>query len=182
MFLAVRLLLHALAPKTYGPAGGYDIYTAMVRRGAVHVRVHRRRHARLHRRIGDLSEGMFRHLVVTGRSRLALYLARIPAGLAIIGSLVAVGFAIVCAVCVFAAPTHLDFNGVRRARPACRVPDWRTGPPTTPTKSSATSTSGRTVLATGTGGDQRPLRPRPQGDPRRPRGPVSPPSHQAERR
>ena len=32
----------------------------------------------------DLSEGMFRHLVITGRSRLALYFARIPAGLAIL--------------------------------------------------------------------------------------------------
>ena len=60
----------------------------------------------------DLTEGMFRHLVVTGRSRLALYLARIPAGLAIIVPLVAVGFTIVCAVCVFAAPTRLNYNGV----------------------------------------------------------------------
>jgi len=49
---------------------------------------------------------------VTGRSRLALYLARIPAGLAIIVSLVAAGFTIVCAVCVFAAPTQLNYNGV----------------------------------------------------------------------
>ena len=60
----------------------------------------------------DLSEGMFRHLVITGRSRLALYLARIPAGLAIIVSLVAVGFTIVCAVCVYAAPAKLSYNGV----------------------------------------------------------------------
>ena len=60
----------------------------------------------------DLTEGMFRHLVVTGRSRLALYLARIPAGLAIIVPVVAVGFTIVCAVCVFAAPTRLSFDGV----------------------------------------------------------------------
>ena len=60
----------------------------------------------------DLTEGMFRHLVVTGRSRLALYLARIPAGLAIIVPMVAVGFTIVCAVCVFAAPTQLDYQGV----------------------------------------------------------------------
>src|SRR5438552_17902390 len=28
-FLAVRLLLHAVAPRTYGPAGGYHIYTAL---------------------------------------------------------------------------------------------------------------------------------------------------------
>ena len=59
----------------------------------------------------DLTEGMFRHLVVTGRSRLALYLARIPAGLAIVVPLVAVGFTIVCAVCVFAAPTTLNYDG-----------------------------------------------------------------------
>jgi hypothetical protein len=55
---------------------------------------------------------MFRHLVVTGRSRLALYLARIPAGLGIIVPLVAVGFTIVCTVCVFAAPATVNYNGV----------------------------------------------------------------------
>jgi hypothetical protein len=60
----------------------------------------------------DLTDGMFRHMVITGRSRLALYFARIPAGLAIIIPLVAVGFTIVCAVCVFAAPTKLDYQGV----------------------------------------------------------------------
>ena len=55
---------------------------------------------------------MFRHLVVTGRSRLALYLARIPAGLAIIVPLVAIGFTIVCGVCVFAAPAFIDDSNV----------------------------------------------------------------------
>jgi hypothetical protein len=55
---------------------------------------------------------MFRHLVVTGRSRIAIYLARIPAGLAIIVPLVAIGFSIVCAVCVYAAPTTLNLNGL----------------------------------------------------------------------
>ena len=55
---------------------------------------------------------MFRHLVVTGRSRLALYLARIPAGLAIIVPLVAIGYTILCAVSVFAAPAFIDDNNV----------------------------------------------------------------------
>lgn len=112
VFLAVRLLLHAVAPKTYGPAGGYDIYTAMVS-GVLYVFGFIVA-ATLGATAGsvDLTDGMFRHLVVTGRSRLALYAARIPAGLAIIVPLVAVGFAIVCAVCVFAAPTRLVFNGV----------------------------------------------------------------------
>jgi hypothetical protein len=29
VYLAIRLLLHAIAPKTYGPAGGYVNFTAM---------------------------------------------------------------------------------------------------------------------------------------------------------
>ena len=112
VFLAIRLILHAVAPSTYGPAGGYDVYTAMTAGvlfifGFIVA-------ATLGCTAGsiDLTEGMFRHLVVTGRSRLALYLARIPAGLAIIVTLVAIGFTIVCAVCVFAAPTTLHYNGV----------------------------------------------------------------------
>jgi len=44
---------------------------------------------------------MFRHLVITGRSRLALYLARIPAGLSILLSLAAAGFAVTCLVTAF---------------------------------------------------------------------------------
>jgi hypothetical protein len=112
VFLAVRILLHALAPKTYGPAGGYDIYTAMS--AGVLYTFGFIVAATLGCTAGsvDLSEGMFRHLVITGRSRLALYLARIPAGLAIIVPLVAIGFTIVCAVCVFAAPAKLSYNGV----------------------------------------------------------------------
>ena len=80
VFLPIRLLLHAFAPKTYGPAGGYDIYTALVA-GVLYVFGFIVA-ATLGATAGsvDLTEGMFRHLVVTGRSRLALYLARIPAG------------------------------------------------------------------------------------------------------
>ena len=112
VFLVIRLLLHAFAPKTYGAAGGYSTYTALVS-GVLYVFGFIVA-ATLGATAGsvDLSEGMFRHLVVTGRSRLALYLARIPAGLAIIVPLVAVGFTVVCAVCVFAAPTRLQYDGV----------------------------------------------------------------------
>jgi len=112
VFLVIRLLLHAFAPHSYGPAGGYNIYTGMVS-GVLFVFGFIVA-ATLGATAGsiDLTDGMFRHLVVTGRSRLALYLARIPAGLAIIVPLVAVGFTIVCVVCVFAAPTQLNYNGV----------------------------------------------------------------------
>jgi hypothetical protein len=111
LFLVVRLISHAVDPKSYGPAGGSSIYISLVA-GVMYV-------------FGfimaatfgctagssDLADGMFRHLVVTGRSRLALYLARIPAGLAIVWSLIAFGFLIVCVVCVFAAPTQLNYDG-----------------------------------------------------------------------
>ena len=115
VFLAVRLLLHWIAPKTYGPAGGYDTYTGLS--SGVLYTFGFIVAATLGCTAGsiDLTEGMFRHLVITGRSRLALYLARIPAGLAIIASLVAAGFAIVCAVCVLAAPAQLQLQ--RRQRP-----------------------------------------------------------------
>jgi len=112
LFLTVRLLAHAFAPKSYGPAGGEDIFNALVA-GVLYVFGFIVA-ATLGCTAGsvDLTEGMFRHLVVTGRSRLALYLARIPAGLAIVVPLVAIGFTIVCAVCVFAAPTQINYQGV----------------------------------------------------------------------
>jgi hypothetical protein len=112
VFLGVRLIAHAADPKSYGPAGGYTIFTTLVLGflyifGFIVAAV-----------VGctagsiDLTEGMFRHLVITGRSRLALYFARIPAGLAIVIAMVAIGYTIVCAVCVFAAPTQLNYDGI----------------------------------------------------------------------
>jgi hypothetical protein len=112
IFLLVRLIAHVVAPKSFGPAGGYDVFSELVVGimfffGFIVA-------ATLGCTAGsvDLTDGMFRHLVITGRSRLALYFARIPAGLALIVPLVAAGFTIVCAVCVFAAPTKLDYQGV----------------------------------------------------------------------
>ena len=112
VFLAVRLISHGVDPKSFGPAGGYTIFTTLVAGvmyifGFIVAAV-----------VGsmagsvDLTEGMFRHLVITGRSRLALYFARIPAGLAIVIAMVAIGYTIVCAVCVLAAPTQLNYDGV----------------------------------------------------------------------
>jgi hypothetical protein len=112
VFLAVRLISHAVDPKSYGPAGGYSIFTSLVA-GVMYIFGFIVAAA-----VGctagsvDLGEGMFRHLVITGRSRVALYLARIPAGLAIVISMVAIGYIAVCAVCVFAAPTELNYDGV----------------------------------------------------------------------
>jgi hypothetical protein len=111
IFLGIRLIMHAVNPKAYSPAGGYDTFNNVVDGvlfifGFIVA-------ATLGCFAGsvDLTEGVFRHLVVTGRSRVALYLARIPAGLAILIPLVAVGFTIVCAVCVFAAPPKTQYDG-----------------------------------------------------------------------
>jgi hypothetical protein len=111
-FLAVRLIAHAVAPHSYGPAGGYSVFEALIA-GLMYVFGFIVA-ATLGCTAGsvDLTEGMFRHLVVTGRSRLSLYFARIPAGLMIIVPIVAAGVVIVCAVCVFAAPTKLSFDGI----------------------------------------------------------------------
>lgn len=111
IFLVVRLLAHAIDPKSYGPAGGYTIFTDLVA-GVMYVFGFIIA-ATLGCTAGssDLTEGVFRHHVVTGRSRLALYFARIPAGLAIVVPMVAAGFAIVCAVCCFAAPTSISYDG-----------------------------------------------------------------------
>lgn len=112
IYFLIRLILHAAAPHTYGPAGGSDQYDPIVV-GVLYVFGFIVA-ATLGATAGsaDLTEGMFRHHVITGRSRVALYLARIPAGLGIIVPLVAAGFTIVCLVCVFAAPTSLKYNNV----------------------------------------------------------------------
>ena len=63
----------------------------------------------------DLTDGVFRHLVITGRSRLALYLARIPAGLSILLPLVAIAFAMVCLVTGYegvSQPTSINEGGI----------------------------------------------------------------------
>ena len=63
----------------------------------------------------DLSDGMFRHLVITDRSRVALYLARIPAGLVITVPLVALAFAMNCLVTTYESPpppTSVHMNGL----------------------------------------------------------------------
>jgi hypothetical protein len=112
IFLVIRLIAHAVAPHSYGPAGGYSIFEALIA-GLMYVFGFIVA-ATLGCTAGsvDLTEGMFRHLVVTGRSRLSLYFARIPAGLMIIVPVVAVGIIIVCSVCVAAAPTKLNFDGI----------------------------------------------------------------------
>ena len=111
LFLVIKLLLHAFVPRSYGPAGGFDVFTSLVA-GVLYIFGFIATMT-LGATAGcsDLADGMFTQEVVTGRSRVALYLARIPAGLAIIIPMVAVAFTIICATCVFSAPSRFDFQG-----------------------------------------------------------------------
>ena len=111
LFLVIKLLLHVFVPQSYGPAGGFDVFTSLIA-GVLYIFGFIAAMT-LGATAGcsDLGDEMFTQLVVTGRSRVALYLARIPAGLAIVVSMVAVAFTIICAVCVFSAPSSFDFQG-----------------------------------------------------------------------
>ena len=114
LVLGLRLLFHAVDPASYGPAGSPSVFQFLCQPMAEFGFIIA---ATLGATAGttDLADGMFRHLVITGRSRVALYLARIPAGLSIVLPLVAVAFAIVCLVTSFAGtpqPASIGVNGI----------------------------------------------------------------------
>jgi hypothetical protein len=91
LLLGFRLLFYAVDPRSYDPAGRPAVFGGLSNTIAEFGFLAA---ATIGAAAGttDLTEGVFRSLVITGRSRLALYLARIPAGLAIIVPLVALAF------------------------------------------------------------------------------------------
>jgi hypothetical protein len=105
IFYGIREIYHLINPAYYGPAGTPDAFATV---GALMGEFGFIASVVLGSTAGttDLTDGMFRHLVITGRSRLALYLARIPAGLSILLSLVAVGFTVTCLATVFLGSPH----------------------------------------------------------------------------
>jgi hypothetical protein len=114
LVLGLRLLFHAIDPNSYGPAGSPSVFEGLcdplAQFGFIIA-------AAVGATAGatDLGEGMFRHLVITGRSRVALYLARIPSGLALLLPLVALGFTFMCLVTTFEGtpqPTSVNVQGV----------------------------------------------------------------------
>jgi hypothetical protein len=114
LILGLRLLFHAVDPDTYAPAGSPGVFSQVSNLTAEFGFIAA---AALGAAAGttDLSDGMFRHLVITGRSRLALYLARIPAGLAIIVPLVALAFTMTCLVTSYEGspnPTSVPLFGL----------------------------------------------------------------------
>jgi ABC-type transport system involved in multi-copper enzyme maturation permease subunit len=113
---AVMELLHLSDPAKHGPAGGVAnlghgtfVVAAL---GSVAAAI-----AASSVGVGDLDAGVYRDLVVTGRSRLSLFLSRIPAGLAFLLPFVVAAYALAAGTTVvFAdgkpAPTvHLMVTG-----------------------------------------------------------------------
>ena len=98
-------LLHAVNPAKHGPAGGianlgHGAWLAAALGSAAAAIVGARAG------VDDLDAGVYRELVVTGRSRLSLYLSRIPGGLAFLLPLVAAGYAVAAVASVVFADTQ----------------------------------------------------------------------------
>ena len=91
IFVAFELF-HASNSTKYGPAGGLDHFRHAVfvlsQLGSIAAAL-----LGATAGAGDLGAGVFRELVATGRSRLALYGARIPGGLALLWPLIGIAFA-----------------------------------------------------------------------------------------
>jgi hypothetical protein len=99
LFFGITEVLHLVNPVKYGAVGGIDglrnTIGGITTGGAIAaVLIGATAGA------GDLSAGVFRELVATGRSRWALFAARVPGALLLILPMAVVAFAI-CAVFIF---------------------------------------------------------------------------------
>jgi hypothetical protein len=114
VFVNVLLIvLHAVNPNHHGPAGGLNnlagaTSTLSLFGSVAAVLIGATAGA------GDLNAGVFRELVVTGRSRVALFLARMPGGLAVLWTFIIVGYLITAIIAV-------TFAGSRGAPPLSLV-------------------------------------------------------------
>ena len=110
----IFLILHAADPNTYGPAGGLQklrgfSFAFIQTFGIASVLVGAA--------VGstDLSDGVFRHMVATGRSRLAIFIAKVPAGLLVIIPVTALAYALEAIVATYFAPSGSVQTGIPAA-------------------------------------------------------------------
>ncbi|HEY2140802.1 MAG TPA: hypothetical protein VGG98_01930 [Solirubrobacteraceae bacterium] len=92
IFFAVKAIQHSANPGRYGPAGGAPAFADGLRVLALFFGPLAAILIGVEAGTGDASAGVFRDLVVTGRSRLALFASRVPAALAVCWSVIVVGF------------------------------------------------------------------------------------------
>jgi hypothetical protein len=94
VFFGYNVIQHASDPIHHGPAGGINNFTRLLEVLGMFMGPVAAVLIGAEAGAGDLAAGVFRDNVLTGRSRMALYMARIPAALAVSLTVTAIGFAI----------------------------------------------------------------------------------------
>ncbi len=89
---AILVLLHVFNPDHHGPAGGVDNLRHAMELMSVLGAAVAAPLVGAFAATGDVDSGVFRELVVTGRSRTHLFLARVPGGLAVLWVFVAAAY------------------------------------------------------------------------------------------
>ena len=113
-YFAIEEALHLGNPRQYGPAGGtHGLVNADMILGDLGAIVAILFGASAGS--ADVTAGVFRNLVTTGRSRAALFLARIPAGVALSMAFTMAGYAVAVASSVL-------LNGQQHLPPAALIP------------------------------------------------------------
>jgi ABC-type transport system involved in multi-copper enzyme maturation permease subunit len=97
VLFVVRAAQHSSTPLKHGPAGGTPGYIDGLRLLCLFFGPLAAILVGVEAGTGDVSAGVFRDLVVTGRSRLALFASRVPAALTVCWSVMIVGYALVLA-------------------------------------------------------------------------------------
>lgn len=92
IFMGYLQLRHASNPTKYGPAGGMDGFTHLLKALGVFFGALAAILIGAEAGTADQSSGVFRDLVATGRSRLALFLVRLPAAIAVTLAFTAVAY------------------------------------------------------------------------------------------
>jgi ABC-type transport system involved in multi-copper enzyme maturation permease subunit len=95
IFYIVKVVQHSSNPLKYEPAGGLQGYRDGLRAVAIFFGPLAAILIGVEAGAGDVSAGVFRDLVVTGRSRAALFASRIPAALTLCWTVVIGAFALV---------------------------------------------------------------------------------------
>jgi hypothetical protein len=95
IFFIVRAAQHASNPAEHGPAGGVDGYVDALRILAAFFGPLAAIMIGVEGGAGDVAAGVFRDLVVTGRSRVALFATRVPAALTLTWAVAAAGYLLV---------------------------------------------------------------------------------------
>jgi ABC-type transport system involved in multi-copper enzyme maturation permease subunit len=104
IFYLVRAIQHSSDPTKYAPAGGLGAYPDALRLLVVFFGPLTAILIGVEAGAGDVASGVFRDLVVTGRSRAALFASRVPAALGLTWLVCGAGYAlIVIGTLVFAA-------------------------------------------------------------------------------